>query len=324
MNPDLADHAERTIQAGSKSFAVAARLFEPRTRRSAVMLYAWCRHCDDIIDGQELGHGSTGPGGVAATQELTVLQGKLRQAYEGRPPDSAAFAALQEVAQRHGIPERYPREHLVGYAMDVHERQYETLDDTLEYCYHVAGVVGIMMAQIMGVEDEPTLDRACDLGLAFQLTNIARDIVEDAGAGRCYLPALWLQEMGIPREELAGSRYRPALAILARRLLTAAEPYYESARAGLAALPWRSAWAVATALAVYRQIGVQVQVRGAAAWDGRVSTGRRDKLRLLVRALGDVVSSRRRVPGPRPDELWQRPCHGGSGSAPRGVCAADA
>src|SRR3546814_7011809 len=86
-----------------------------------------------------------------------------------------AFAAFQQVVQRHQIPKRYPLEHLAGFRMDVQDYQYRTLDDTLLYCYRVAGVVGLMMARVMGAEGEPTLDRACDLGLAFQLTNIARD-----------------------------------------------------------------------------------------------------------------------------------------------------
>ena len=183
-----------------------------------------------------------------------------------------AFAALQEVAQRHALPERYAQEHLRGFAMDAHGREYITIDDALEYCYHVAGVVGLMMAMIMGAKGEATLDRACDLGLAFQLSNIARDIVEDARNDRCYLPAQWLSEEGVPRKELALPAHRPAVARLAARLVDLAEPYYAYANQGLPALPLRSAWAIATARGVYREIGIQVKARGAPAWDQRVST----------------------------------------------------
>ena len=324
MTADLAAHATQTIQAGSKSFAVAARLFAPETRRSAVLLYAWCRYCDDVVDGQQLGFAQTDqaeqPGQNGPPEQdpetpgrrqrdLAELQQALDRAYAGNAMSNPAFAAFQDVALRHRIPERYPREHLAGFAMDVHDRHYETLDDTLEYCYHVAGVVGVMMALIMGVEDEPTLDRACDLGMAFQLTNIARDIVEDAGIGRCYLPAQWLREADIPVTALADIRHRVALAGLAGRLVELAEPYYRSAQGGLAALPLRSAWAIATALGVYREIGVRVSARGAGAWDSRISTGKLDKLRLLVRGLGLAISSRGRTPLPRPDSLWQRPRH---------------
>ena len=104
------------------------------------------------------------------------------------------------------MPHRYPLEHLDGFVMDVEGREYHTLTDTVEYCYHVAGVVGVMMAYIMGVRDEPTLDRATDLGLAFQLTNICRDVVEDAEVGRVYLPLDWLTEAGVPDRWDRGAR----------------------------------------------------------------------------------------------------------------------
>ena len=203
MTEALLDHAAQTIQVGSKSFAAAAKLFDPPTRRSAIMLYAWCRYCDDVVDGQELGFGQAPGSSEDSHRRLAELRDLTRRAYAGEPMANPAFAAFQEVVQRHAIPERYALEHLQGFAMDVHERQYESIDDTLEYCYHVAGVVGLMMAVIMGAKDEATLDRACDLGLAFQLTNIARDIVEDASVGRCYLPAQWLEEEGAPRQALA-------------------------------------------------------------------------------------------------------------------------
>ncbi|MHB0774852.1 15-cis-phytoene synthase CrtB [Halomonas sp. WWR20] len=303
---DLARHATQTIQAGSKSFATASRLFDPATRRSAVMLYAWCRHCDDVIDGQELGFGQI-DGERADAARLAELREKTRRAYAGEAMDSPPFAAFQEVALKHDIPERYPMDHLDGYAMDVHRHHYETLEDTLTYCYRVAGVVGVMMAMVMGARDEPTLDLACDLGLAFQLTNIARDIVEDAGIGRCYLPAEWLRDAGIPTEEIAAPRHRDALADLAARLIDLAEPYYRSARGGLSALPLRSAWAIATAHGVYREIGIKVKAQGARAWDSRVSTTRADKLRLLTQGSMLALRSRNGTPEPRPAGLWTRP-----------------
>lgn len=306
MNAALAEQARQTIEAGSKSFALASRLFDARTRSSAVMLYAWCRHCDDVIDGQELGFGQIS-GTQAGEQVLETLRDQTRRACAGEPVQEAAFAALRQVVELHGIPAELPMQHLNGFAMDVHERQYETVSDTLEYCYHVAGVVGVMMAMIMGARDEATLDRACDLGLAFQLTNIARDIVEDAEIGRCYLPRDWLREVGLEPEALADPRHRQALAGLAARLVEMAEPYYESSRSGLAALPLRSAWAVATARSVYREIGMRVQQEGAQAWDRRVSTSRLDKLRLLGEATAVTVSSRTESSEPRPPDLWTRP-----------------
>jgi phytoene synthase len=306
VNASLLDHATETIKVGSKSFAAAARLFDAPTRRSVLMLYAWCRHCDDVVDGQELGFSVTAPShdphaGLARLVEQT------RRAYGGEKMPAPAFAAFQEVALRHAIAPRHAFDHLAGFGMDVDAVHYETFEDTLRYCYHVAGVVGLMMAQIMGAQDPQVLERACDLGLAFQLTNIARDIVDDARIARCYLPAQWLREAGIPQEELALPRHRVALAKVAARLVDRAEPYYDSALGGVAALPLRSAWAIATARRVYRQIGIAVKARGPRAWDERVGTSRATKLTLLAMGGVDALLSRLRPVRPRPDGLWQRP-----------------
>jgi len=304
-DPALLAHATQTIEVGSKSFAAAARLFDADVRRSVLMLYAWCRHCDDVVDGQELGFNTRQVDDAAG--QLAMLRELTGRAYAGETMPDPAFAAFQEVALRHAIDPRFAFDHLAGFAMDVDEVHYETIDDLLRYCYHVAGVVGLMMASIMGVHDDATLDRACDLGLAFQLTNIARDIVEDAGAGRCYLPAQWLREAGIPANELAQPRHRPALAKLAARLVDHAEPYYASAGAGIAALPLRSAWAIATARNVYRQIGIEVKRRGPRAWDERVGTSKAAKLRLLARGGISALARRWRKAPARPAQLWQRP-----------------
>jgi phytoene synthase len=308
MNEDtLLDHASQTIASGSKSFATASLLFDPATRRSAVMLYTWCRHCDDVVDGQELGFNRPAPADDDADARLAALIADTRRAYAGEPMRTPAFAALQEVALRHRIPERHAQEHLAGFAMDVQGRQYDTLEDTLDYCYHVAGVVGLMMARVMGVQDDATLDRACDLGLAFQLTNIARDIVEDARMGRCYLPRAWLAQAGIPVDALHAEEHRAALATLAARLVSEAEPYYRSAHAGLPGLPARSAWAVATAHGVYREIGLKVRAKGADAWIERQSTSKVDKLRLAGLGAAMALTARARRWPARPAHLWQRP-----------------
>jgi phytoene synthase len=323
MSEALMDHATRTIEVGSKSFAAAAKLFDAHTRRSVLMLYAWCRHCDDVVDGQELGF-NVAQARHDAPAALALLEEQTRRAHAGEPMQDPAFAAFQEVALRHRIAPRYAFDHLAGFAMDVADARYETFEDTLRYCYHVAGVVGLMMASIMGAQDEDVLDRACDLGIAFQLTNIARDIVEDARMGRCYLPAQWLREAGIPRAELAEPRHRAALAQLAARLVDAAEPYYDSAREGVKALPLRSAWAIASARNVYRQIGIEVKRRGERAWDERAGTSKAAKMWLLVKGGAAALSSRGRAPRPRPQGLWRRPGATGAAGAHHAAHAAPA
>jgi phytoene synthase len=306
----LVEQSLRAIQRGSKSFALAARLFDPPTREGAILLYAWCRHCDDQIDEQTLGFQTGRPSAQSAADRLGALERDTRRALAGEPVSEPAFAALQKVVRRHGIPDRHPLDLLKGFAMDVEGRSYKTFDESCRYCYHVAGVVGVMMAYVMGVGGEDTLDRASDLGIAFQMTNIARDVVDDAEVGRVYLPGDWLREAGVPPGKIARSEHRPALFSVAARLLDEAERYYASAEVGLARLSFRSAWAVAAARRVYRDIGRLVRERGPRAWDRRVSTGRRRKMFLTLAAAGDAAGATRRgskeLQVPR-DGLWNRP-----------------
>jgi phytoene synthase len=287
---DLVAYSRRRIEEGSKSFALAARLFAPETRASAYMLYAWCRHCDDIVDGQELGHPATRRLDASTPSAIVDrLEAETRAALAGNPSDPT-FEALGLVCARHDIDKRYPLELIEGFRMDAASRTYETFEDTLEYCYHVAGVVGVMMAMVMGVREAQVLARASDLGIAFQLTNIARDIIADHRADRVYLPSEWLTEQGLSPADLAEPDHRERLFVVTERLLDAAEPYYASGRAGLAHLPFRAAWAVAAAGAVYRDIGTLVRQRGPRAWDERVSTSRTRKFSGVAAGLAAALA----------------------------------
>jgi phytoene synthase len=176
-------------------------------------------------------------------------------------------------------------------AMDVRSTRYATLDELLLYCYRVAGTVGLMMSHIMGLRDERALRHAADLGIALQLTNIARDITEDAALGRVYLPLQWLREANIEPSDLAANEYRDRLALLVWRLLLEAEPYYRSGDEGLWNLSFRSACAVAAARHVYAEIGHLLLKRGARAWDQRsyVTGGR--KLHVILRAMLRLLRS---------------------------------
>lgn len=309
---DLGNLSKAIIQKGSKSFAAAARLFDSDTRESAYLLYAWCRHCDDVIDGQKLGFRDGDAAAHDPIAELATLRRQTAEAIAGEKPASPIFEALRRVVRKHEIPAAYPFALLDGFQMDVEARQYDSLNDTLTYCYHVAGVVGIMMAMVMGARKEATLDRANDLGLAFQLTNIARDVIEDARIDRLYLPSQWLREEGAPVDpgQLVDARYRPQVAAVVRRLLVEADKYYRSSLAGLPDLGMRSAWAIATARSVYRRIGSGVLARGPAAWDSRVSTSTAQKLSSVAAgaavALHAGTVGRLMTAAPRGD-LWSRP-----------------
>ena len=283
---------QAALAAGSSSFHAAARLLAPALRADVATLYAWCRHCDDVIDGQSLGgtriHEAADADTVDALREAT-LAGLAGEAEPG-----SVFEGLGRVAAKHAIPSRYALDLIDGFAMDAAGRRCVTLADTLEYAYCVAGAVGVMMAHVLGVRDTETLRRACDLGIAFQLSNIARDIVDDARAGRIYLPEDWLLSSGVPLDAVVDPTHREAIAVAAGRLVDAAEPYYASARTGIARLPWRAACGIAAAWGIYREIGLLVRARGAAAWDARVATGPGRKAYLA--AFGCLRATRARTP----------------------------
>jgi phytoene synthase len=173
----------------------------------------------------------------------------------------------------------------------VRATRYTSLKELLLYCYRVAGTVGLMMAHVMGLRDEVALKHAADLGIAMQLTNIARDIIEDASMGRVYLPSAWLAEAGIPTAEIAASEYRERLAMLTLRLLREAERYYRSGDAGLWHLSFRSACAVASARNVYAEIGAQLRRKGSRAWDERTYVTGARKIYVIVKGLLRLLRS---------------------------------
>jgi phytoene synthase len=302
----LVAHARDSIARGSKSFGAASTLFDPATRERAWLLYAWCRACDDLADGQEMGHGMTAV--VDPAERLATIRARTAAALASEPSGDPAFDGFGMVARECAIPFAFADALIEGFALDTADWRPRTEADLYQYCYHVAGAVGLMMALVMGVspDDDATLDRACDLGLAFQLANIARDIVEDAGVGRFYLPYDWLEELGIPLDRIADPAFRDRLAILARRLADRAAVYEQSARAGTPALSWRSAWAVLAAAGIYGDIGREVARRGARAWDERVGTSKAAKLGRVMRA-GLQAMTRKRFRGERPTNLWARP-----------------
>ena len=307
-------NSREIIAAGSKSFAAAAKLFSRDIRDDVYLLYAWCRHCDDEIDGQSLGFGNDNLSATDQEQRLRRIQQATAAALDGRPVTEPVFQGLQQVVERHEIPSRYPQELVEGFVMDVEKRRYSTIEDTLLYCYHVAGVVGIMMAYIMGVREKRVLKRAADLGIAFQLTNIARDVMDDAGHGRVYLPENWLADAGVPVAEIDRPEHRNSVFQVVKKLLSVSDRYYASAREGISELPLSCAWAISSADSIYHNIGEIILSRGPQAWDERaVSPGYR-KIYWVMRggftALHVVGLQKRRVKIPRDSKLWIKPDFG--------------
>ena len=273
------------LRHGSRSFHAASLLLPRAVRDSATALYAFCRLADDAVD-EETG----GPIGRAAA--LACLTERLDAAYAGRPLDLAPDRAFATVIARHRIPRAMPDALLEGFAWDAESRRYETLADLHDYAARVAGTVGIMMAVLMGVRAPDTLARAADLGIAMQLTNIARDVGEDARAGRLYLPLDWLRAAGIdPDALLANPAFTPALGQVVLRLLAAADFLYDRGCQGIVALPLACRPGIDAARRLYASIGREVERAGGDSISARAQVPAPRKLAGMARSLAALVSS---------------------------------
>jgi phytoene desaturase len=265
------------IRVGSKSFSMASHLFGEKTRDAAHFLYGWCRYSDDQVDSVR--------DPVEQLARVEELRRKTADAFRGAPAPEPVFVALSHIATEFRIPSYYAEELLEGMAMDVRRQSYATAADLGLYCYRVAGTVGLMMSHVMGVSDERALEYAGALGSAMQMTNIARDVMEDAAMGRVYLPEAWLREEGLAPSDVGLANNREAVARVVRRLLELADRYYAIGNSGLKFLPWRAALAVGTASSVYSDIGRVVRSRGARAWDERAVVSKGRKLSMVLKGL---------------------------------------
>jgi 15-cis-phytoene synthase len=267
------------MRGGSKTFFAASLLLPTRVRAPASALYAYCRLADDAIDE-----------GADPHLAMSLLQHRLDGIYAGRPGDEDADRALCQVVHRYAIPRELLDALLEGFLWDAQGRRYESLSDVMDYGARVAGTVGAMMALVMGTQSPSALARACELGVAMQLTNIARDVGEDARNGRLYLPRQWLREADVNIAVwLEHPTFTPAIAGVIQRLLHAAETLYERAEQGIAELPRDCRPAIHAARLVYAEIGHQLQREGLDSITHRTVVPRRRKLALIARATGAAV-----------------------------------
>jgi 15-cis-phytoene synthase len=262
------------IRTGSLSFHAASRLLPANVRDPALVLYAFCRIADDEVD--EVG---------AADKAAAVLRlrDRLDLIYAGRPRNAPCDRAFAGVVEAFEMPRALPDALLEGLAWDACGRRYETLSGVLDYSARVAAAVGAMMCVLMRARDADTLARACDLGLAMQLTNIARDVGEDARAGRLFLPLDWLAEEGIDAGAfLAAPTPLPGIRRATARLLRKATALYRRSEAGIAALPLACRPGIYAARHIYAAIGDKVARAGHDSVTSRARTGKAQKLGLLT------------------------------------------
>jgi len=279
--PMLADDlaaCRASLAANSKTFHAASLLLPARVCAPACVLYGFCRLADDTVDVE---------GG--RMDAVAHLRARLDRVYAGQPQAVPADRALAAVVVAHHIPRELPEFLIEGLAWDVEGRSYDSLDDLQGYAARVAGAVGAMMSLLMGARSAAALARACDLGVAMQLSNIARDVAEDARMGRLYLPRRWMRDAGIdPDAWLQAPRFDEALASVVQRLLAAADALYARAGAGVSELPLDCRPGINAARFLYAAIGHRVGQRlnqeGAASLRQRAVVPGWHKARLLLRA----------------------------------------
>ncbi len=263
------------IREGSKSFHAASRLLPDRVRGPVLALYAFCRVADDAVD--------LSPGKAAAVE---ALRHRLARAYAGQPAPMAADRAFARMVRVHDMPRALPDALIEGFAWDAEGRRYADFEALTAYCARVASTVGAMMAVLMGVRDAGALARACDLGVAMQLTNIARDVGEDAAEGRLYLPLDWLADAGVDADAfLADPRPSSGIAAVTARLLDAADALYARSEAGIARLPRDCRPAILAARLIYAEIGAEIRAHGCDSVSVRARTSTARKIGLAARAM---------------------------------------
>lgn len=265
---------KQILARGSKSFAAASLLLPRRMRDPAAAFYAFCRIADDLVDF------SDDPS--AAVDELHA---RLDGIYASAPIDDPVDRAFARVVEQHALPRVIVDALIDGFAWDAQGREYATMSELLGYCARVASAVGVVMTLFMGPRAPRTLSRACDLGAAMQLTNIARDVLEDAQRGRVYLPGDLLRERGIdPAAFVRAPAEHPRVHEVIALLLDHADEYYRRADAGIVVLPWDCRPAIRAASLIYADIGRVLREQACDPMRGRAFTSKGRKLGLLVRA----------------------------------------
>ncbi|WP_152463570.1 15-cis-phytoene synthase [Roseivivax sp. THAF30] len=283
-----------TIRHGSLSFHAASRLLPSRVRDPALALYAFCRLADDAVDLNE-----------HKADAVLRLRDRLDRVYAGRPENAAPDRAFAAVVEDFDMPRAVPESLLEGLGWDATGRRYATLSDLRAYSARVAATVGVMMCVLMRVRDPHALARAADLGVAMQLTNISRDVGEDARAGRLYLPTDWLTAQGIdPDHFLANPDANAGTRRIVKRLLAEATRLYHRAEAGIGVLPLDCRAGIFAARHIYDGIGGRLASTGFDSISTRARTTRAQKSAWLCLSAGRTLLS---SVSPRSPVLFARP-----------------
>ncbi len=273
------EECRRIIKHHSKSFYFSARLLPARQRPGIMALYAFCRLSDDLVDRADAGRDPV----AARDQAREALEQWARRCAEGTDLEHPVVQAWSDTRRRFGIPPELPEELLAGIRMDLSISRYESWDELWVYCYRVASTVGLMSMYITGADTMEAIPYAVQLGVALQLTNILRDVGEDAKAGRIYIPAEDMRRFGYTEEMLLSGEVNRRFVELMDFQIARAHALYKAAWEGIAMLPRDSRLGVAAAATVYRGILGKIVGAGYDVFNHRAHLSTGEKVRALPR-----------------------------------------
>jgi 15-cis-phytoene synthase len=274
------EYCETVTKRHAKSFYFAAG-FLPKNKRKAVFpIYAFCRHVDDEID--EIGSG----GEKKAIETVAKWRQNLKEVFEGKfkiqdsrfKIQNSIFLAWEDLLQNYKIPRELPLELIEGVLMDTHTKRYETFDELYVYCYRVASTVGLMSSEILGYSNKKALEYAEAMGVGMQLTNILRDIKEDAAMGRIYLPQEDLRAFNISEEQIFANQTDENFVEMMRFQIERARNFYRNGEKGIALLEKDSRFTVLLASRVYSRILDQIEKQNYNIFIKRAHTSKSQKI----------------------------------------------
>lgn len=271
--PITDDQAMSVLASNGRSFYFASRLLTPTHRLRAARLYAFCRYVDDIADETE--------DRTQAAAELDEVRASIHSGHSNEPCVLSMLALMREAA----IPQAPVIALIDGVRSDVHLSSLESEAELVRYAYQVAGTVGIMMSMVFDVHNRDAWPFAIDLGIAMQLTNIARDVGEDAQKGRLYLPGPWVGELKARDVLNPDAQIAVTLRQSTQRVLALAENYYNSGLSGVGFLPSSARYGIVVAAMVYREIGEVIAEMDHQTWDQRAVVPHGRKLLCASKAL---------------------------------------
>jgi len=265
--------AQKAAESGS-SFTASFRFLESERRQAITALYAFCREVDDAVD-------ECADPGVAA-MKVAWWRGEVEALYAGRPTHPVTKALASALA-RFNLPAEQLQEIIDGMEMDLHQTRYADFKALHLYCYRVAAVVGLLAAEIFGYTDRRTLRYAHDLGIAFQLTNIIRDVGEDARRGRIYVPQDELAQFRVTEVDILANRHSSELVTLMEFQAVRARQYYDRALAELPAADRKRQRAGLIMAAIYRTVLEEVERDGFHVLERRIALPPARKLWIAFR-----------------------------------------